>query len=153
IAQAILGALVVALVWNIAVVVLPTEPWRRGVASFAALAAAFDPFSISLGAMVLSETLFTAALIAAVWFGANAARRETSWTFWSVGAGALAAVAVLARPSGLLLALIGLAAFARKRGAKQSLLAVIAFILMTTPWVLRNVVVYHAFVPTTLNVG
>jgi len=153
IAQAFLGALVVALIWNLGAIVSKGDPALRGAVFFAALAAALDPFSISLNAMVLSETLFSVAMIAAVWSGAKAGRTEGARALWPIGAGALSAVAVLARPSGLLLAFIGLGAVARRWGVGKSVLAVLAFVLVMSPWVVRNAARYCAFVPTTLNVG
>ena len=153
IAQAILGALVVVLIWNLGAVVSHGDPALRGAAFFAALAAALDPFSISLSAMVLSETLFTAAMVAAVWCGARACRTEVARALWLIGAGALSAVAVLARPSGLLLALMGLIAVSRRWGRTKSLQAALAFVLVMSPWVVRNAARYGELVPTTLNVG
>ena len=64
IAQALLGALVVGMVWSLAQSMFAGDSLLRHAAIWAGLVAAFDPFSISLGAMVLSETLFTAAFVA-----------------------------------------------------------------------------------------
>lgn len=153
-AQAILGALIVGMIWSLATSLFGQDSPLRSAAAFSALAAALDPFSISVGAMVLSETLFTAALVASVWCGMKSlSLRDKSEIGWTVGAGLAAGIAVMARPSGLLLAPIGLLAVARKWGVKNSLIAVVAFSAVLAPWIVRNATIYRMLIPTTLNVG
>jgi 4-amino-4-deoxy-L-arabinose transferase-like glycosyltransferase len=154
VAQAILGALIVGMVWSLARFCFSDVLALRGTAWFAALFAAFDPFAVAVGSTVLAETLFTAAMVAAIWFGMNAWNADhRSGGGWTLGAGMMAGIAVLARPSGLLLAPLGLAFVALQWRLHRSLLAVLGFALVLSPWIIRNAAVYGAFVPTTLNVG
>jgi 4-amino-4-deoxy-L-arabinose transferase-like glycosyltransferase len=152
-AQAILGALVVWMIASLGASIFTAEPVFRNAATFAAFFAALDPFSIPIGAMILSETLFTAALVTSVWCGAKALVADRNRIGWIIGAAVSAGVAVLARPSGLLLAPIGLAAMATRWGFRNSLIAVVAFGAILAPWVVRNASLYQRFIPTTLNVG
>jgi 4-amino-4-deoxy-L-arabinose transferase-like glycosyltransferase len=153
IAQALLGALVVGMVWSLAQSMFAGDSMLRHAAIWAGLVAAFDPFSISLGAMILSETLFTVALVASVWCAMKSVEGERNRSVWVIAAGVAAGFAVLVRPSGLLLVPIGLIAIGRRWGLRNAFVSIAAFALVMTPWVIRNANVYHAFVPTTLNVG
>jgi len=154
IVQSLLGALIVGMVWSFGTSMFGAESSLRHSAALAGFVAALDPFSISLGAMILSETLFTAALVASVWCAMKSLERDRNRSAsWVIAAGAAAGIAVLVRPSGLLLAPIGCLTVARRWGLKNALISIVAFALVMTPWVIRNANVYHAFVPTTLNVG
>ena len=148
-AQAILGGLIAATTWSVANRLIGDDPAFNGTAAIAGLSAAIDPFAIAIAAWVLSETLFTAALMAVIWL-ATSTRIGIGR---SVLIGAMAGVAVLARPSGLLLAPFGLILVGRRWGMAKSMTAVVAFTVLLSPWIFRNWRLYDRFVPTTLNVG
>jgi hypothetical protein len=154
-AQALLGGLVAGMTWFIANQLFEDDSKLAIGATFASTAAMLDPFATAISAMVLSETLFTAALVATIWCGMNlgALSRSERRLSFAVFAGLMAGAAVLVRPSGLLLAPIGLAFVVRRWGMAKSLAATTAFIVVLSPWIVRNYAVYGRFVPTTLNVG
>lgn len=146
VAQALLAAAVSAMVFALGCRLFGTESTAP---AFAAMLSAVDPFAAAVSSMVLAETLFTASFVAAVWCGSNASRG----TGWCIAAGIMAGIAVMARPSGLLLVPIGLVFLVWKWGWKCGVGAAVAFSAVMTPWIARNVNVYGKFVPTTLNVG
>ena len=111
---------------------------------------------ISATGRLLSESLFTALLMAAVWL-ASLAWREPARTRPGVAAlaGSVFGFAVLTR--GVLLPFVFLivlaAAVAHRRLPRGTVPFVMAFLVVLTPWTLRNLRVHDAFVPVTTQVG
>jgi len=125
--QVLLGVASVVLTYLIA-----EAMWGSAPASLAALMLAVAPMTGRYAAVVLTETLFTFLLVAAVW----------CWTRERYAvAGALLGLATLARASSLPFVLaLGGAALIPVRGVprRQLLIASAAALLTIAPWVLRN---------------
>jgi 4-amino-4-deoxy-L-arabinose transferase-like glycosyltransferase len=122
------------------------ELWGRRLALIAAAVAALYPALAVLGVALLSEPLFVALELGAVYAALRARRGRLGWT---AAAGVLCGLAVLTRANGAVL-LVPLA-LAVPRRAIPLLLAGAA--LAVAPWTLRNLEVLHARVPVSTDLG
>jgi 4-amino-4-deoxy-L-arabinose transferase-like glycosyltransferase len=153
VANAVLGALAVALVGLIA-----AELWGGRAARACALVAAIYPSLPILALTLESETLFVAVVMAAV-YALLRLRRSDDCRRWAVAAGAAAGLAVLTRANGAAVLLpLALGAWhrrprwtARALAAPMAILATAALIVM--PWAVRNALVMHSFVPVSTDLG
>lgn len=123
-----------------------------GTAMAAAVFCLLDPYAVALCAFELSESFSTFLTVLCV---ALALKRTRLCATMS---GITAGIAVLARPSGALLAPLAAGAWwmaspQRDVVRKRVPIAASAFLVTLLPWWIRNAVVLGAFVPTTLNVG
>ena len=135
IAQALLGALTAVMVFLIARALLNTQ-W----AFIAALFYALHPGAIASASAILSETLFTALLVCAIWVLSGALRNDR--LVLTVLAGLIMGLAILCRSVVLLLPLLlsGIIFFqqrSQRRFAHGLVLTVIA-LLVVTPWSVRS---------------
>lgn len=145
--------------------VLLTGLWAGRVAGAragwcAASLAACYPGAVALSVFVLSEALFCPLLIAQLftWSLADAqlanSRRAVAWAAVS---GVFAGAATLCRPSWLLFTpvLAVLWVLSGRASTRRSAAAVMLgiFVVTLVPWWVRNYLVVHRFVPTTLQVG
>lgn len=151
--QAALGALSVVLLAGLARRALPSAD-RRAVWVAAALLA-FDPLSIGMSGLLLSEALYAPLLLAALWGLAAAWDGRGRWGRASLAAGAALGAGVMVRPSAVPLIpalLLGWLAFAPRRRAALAgcLLAAMAAAAVMGPWWARNAAIYGRFVPTAL---
>jgi 4-amino-4-deoxy-L-arabinose transferase-like glycosyltransferase len=130
-----------------------------GVALTAAWLAAFDPLLVFFSGYLLTETTFTAALLAAMI--ASAAWLKTPRPGRAAGAGMLWGLASLTRPTALALPLVvagwawaplGLTVAPRDR-VRQLLVLALGVVLVVGPWTIRNAIALHAFVPVTTGGG
>jgi 4-amino-4-deoxy-L-arabinose transferase-like glycosyltransferase len=131
----------------------------RAVGRLAGAIAAVDPLLVFFSGYLLTETAFTAALLAALlasaeWIKAPGRRR-------AFGAGLLWGLATLTRPTALALPAVvaawawvplGLAVNTRER-ARQLLVLALGVVLAVAPWTLRNAAALGAFVPVTTGGG
>jgi 4-amino-4-deoxy-L-arabinose transferase-like glycosyltransferase len=151
--NALLGAAAVALIALIAL-----EVWGPRVALVAGLVAAIYPSLAVLGVALLSEPLFVALELAALYAVLRRRRPGGSWG-WLVAAGVLCGLAILTRANGaVLLVPLCLAVWtARPRRRLRSLAApatvVAAAALTVLPWTARNADVLHAPVPVATDLG
>jgi 4-amino-4-deoxy-L-arabinose transferase-like glycosyltransferase len=153
VAQAFVGAAIVALIGILALLV-----WgpRTGLIA-TALAAVYVPL-ILIGGAVMSEPLFDVAMLAAT-IAAVLHRRSPHRYRYAVLTGVLTGLAILTRANAIIL-LVPLA-FAvwdgRPRRAWRSLgppAALVAAALVTlVPWTIRNAEQLHAFVPVSTQLG
>lgn len=154
--QALLGTLAVAM---LAVLVRLIAGRAAGLAAL--VLGAFYPPLIITSSVTLSEALFIpleiAALLTTVWSARSAQRRR----WWLLLAGVLVGLAILARPVGALLlipiALVlwptaGKGAPALGRLAQIAVVGAVAA-LVVTPWLVRDAVKFHHFVPVTIESG
>jgi 4-amino-4-deoxy-L-arabinose transferase-like glycosyltransferase len=154
--QAVLGAVAVGLIWLIAM-----ELFGASVALTAGALAAVYPPLVLVGSSLMSEPLFIALALGAVYAALRARRDEGGWR-WLLAAGALGGLSSATRESGLVL-LIGLCWMVwpgigrpgRFRSAAirgpAIILAVVALVL--TPWAIRNQTTFHRFEPLTTGTG
>lgn len=153
--QALLGTVTCAGVFGIARLLEP-QSLPSGSAILALGLATIEPYAIAIGALVLSETLFTTLLVLGAWvaIGASRATGRRGSFLWCV-AGVLAGAAILVRPSALALVVIAsIAGLVTRsltwRGAAAALLGAV---VVMAPWWIRNALVLGRWVPTALNVG
>lgn len=148
-----LGAVAVGLLGLIAL-----ELWGPRVALVAAGVAALYPSLAILGVALLSEPLFVALELGAL-YAVLRRRRPGAGRSWLVLAGVLCGLAVLTRANGgVLLLPLALAAWTRRpRWSARALAApaaiVVAAVATVAPWTVRNVVVLRAAVPVATDLG
>ncbi len=150
--EAGLGAIAVLLTGLIA-----TRLWGPRVGLIAAAIAAVDPPLVLVGSSLLSESLFIPLLLAAVW--AALIFRDSRRLRWAALAGALVGLSALTRGNGAFLIIpIGCLLWTgRPRFTRPALrapaLALATTVLMLVPWTIRNLEVFHRFVPIASETG
>jgi 4-amino-4-deoxy-L-arabinose transferase-like glycosyltransferase len=150
--NAALGAVAVLLLFLVA-----RRLFSDRVALVAAGIAAVYPPLVMLSLELYSEPLFIDLMLGAV---LTALRfRDDPRLRWALATGALAGMATLTRPNGVVLVLI-LGVWAlwlppRRRVAALAapVAAVLAAILVIAPWTIRNQIVFNEFVPLTTGTG
>jgi 4-amino-4-deoxy-L-arabinose transferase-like glycosyltransferase len=152
--QCVAGAIVPLLVYS-----LGSSLFGGTAGRLSGVLAAIHPLLIFFSGYLLTETVFSLALLAALVVSAE--WLKTPRPGRALGAGLLWGVAALARPPALLLpALVaawawrplGLALSAGDR-RRQAALLFAGAALVVGPWTVRNAVVMHAFVPVTTGAG
>ena len=152
--QCVAGALVPLLAYS-----LGAAMFGGGTGRVAGVLAAMNPLLVFFSGYLLTETVFSMCLLAALI--ASAEWVKTPRPGRATGAGLLWGIAALARPPALLLpALVaawawrplGLTLRAADRGRQVALLFAGAAIVIA-PWTLRNAMVMNAFVPITTGAG
>jgi 4-amino-4-deoxy-L-arabinose transferase-like glycosyltransferase len=149
--QAVLGTLTVALIGLLAL----RLGGRRSALGAMAIAALFPPL-ILLDTSLATETLFLPLVLGAVLAALEARGRESLG--WTLAAGALAGLAILARANGALLLLpllllVWPGRHAGLPGLKRPALLLAAAALAVAPWTVRNAVVMDEFIPVSLQAG
>ncbi len=120
---------------------------RERIATMVALILAFEPLAVHLATKVVSETLFTALFLASVTLLFDYLKEARGKTL--VYAGGMLALATLVRPTVQYLPLLFILAVfwtSRKqigRAARHSLVFCAVFLLVLSPWVIRNFLVFH----------
>ena len=151
---ALLGAITVG-----GIILFTLQTFGKPASLCAGLLAAFHPGAISMSILVLSEAPFGPLMIGnlLLWrWGTkcNALGRSLSIAWL---AGCIAGLAVLARPSWLLFApfagLLQFAVFRDRRTVGFGLAMLAGFVLVMSPWWVRNYRTTGRFVLTTLQVG
>jgi hypothetical protein len=152
---AVLGTLTVGLIMYWA-----GRMWGASAIWPAGLLSALYPGAIVMSVLVLSEMLFCPLMLGnlILWLLAVEARETAPMRWRALGAGCLAALATLTRPSWLLFfpgaAVVGGLFFPpRRRQWSVSAWMALAFLVTMLPWWVRNYQVTGHFVPTTLQVG
>lgn len=147
IAGALLGTLVVLLVW-----LLGRRVVGERAAWWAALAAALVPSLAWIHAGLLSETLYLPLVLAAVLLVVRLAETP-SWR-WAAGAGVVLGASVMTRTNGLVVVLPLLAgAWAARRSWRDCAVLLAGFALALAPWTIRNAVVFGEFLPLGTQPG
>jgi 4-amino-4-deoxy-L-arabinose transferase-like glycosyltransferase len=123
------------------------------VALIALTLAAVYPVLVELSAVLVAENLMTALILAAT-LAALRARRSAHPMRWIAGAGVLTGLATLTHVNSfLIVAPLAFAAWRVRRGWLAPALTVAAALLTLTPWIVRNAVVMHSFIPVTDESG
>lgn len=172
--QAVLGTLSVWIVFQLTREVAGPAPEQRGwtVPLAAALIAAVEPYTVFLSPLILSEAVFVPLMLAslwgmaALWNGPGAVTRRRTLLI-APGIGASLAAAVLVRPSWSLFVplMLGIWIVTSLRPAKLgqagelarrlrvSGVVTLGFVVVMSPWWIRNYGIYGRFVPTALWTG
>lgn len=151
--QAVLGTVTVALVGLVAL-----EAFGATTALIALALAAFYPVLIGLSATLVAENLLTALILASIWTALRARRARRRYR-WISATGALVGLAALTHENGLLVLIPLIAAVwtTRPRFSRRALAAPAALIaaaaLTITPWIVRNAVELHRFIPVSDESG
>jgi 4-amino-4-deoxy-L-arabinose transferase-like glycosyltransferase len=162
-AQAMLGALTVWLVYKLTARLTGATSWV--IALSAAVLAAIDPYSVVTSALILSEAVFIPLMLASLWglaviwpSGKEAPTKR--WRLPAIGAGLAFGAAVLVRPSwtlfvpATLLAWLVVSASGKRLIAfKGTVVILLAASAVMAPWWIRNARVFGRFVPTALWMG
>lgn len=154
--QAVAAQLVVGAATAVLVYYLARHYFGNKTAVIAAAIFAVHPIYVWTSRVVLSETLATFLVAAALLAYARASRGSAAY---AVVTGLLLAAAALCRSSLLVVALVLTAglAFYRMGGwavrARTVALVAAAFLALTGLWTYRNYRVFGAFIPSTLNAG
>lgn len=150
--QALLGGAAVAL---LGVVAWQLWGWRVAIAA-AAVGALYAPLAV-LGLGLVSEPLFVVLELGAL--AAALAQRRAGGRRWAAVAGVLLGATTLTRNNGVVLALplVLLVWTGRPRWSRRALAAPAVLLataaLAILPWLVRNAVVFDAFVPVATNFG
>ncbi len=148
--QAILGSFTCLLIYALAKSVA-----NRRVGLLAALAASFYPLFLYMGGLLYSETLALLLLVAALYLFTTIMKHK-SWAR-ALFAGILLAASVLTNPLGALLIpilLVGLLmAQGWRDGFRYGIVLSLGALLVLTPWVVRNFVVFDRFIPLSSLAG
>ncbi len=152
-AQAVLGTLVVGFVGLIAL-----ELFGVDLALLAMALAAIYPAMIELSSVLVAETLMVVFELAAVW-SALRLRRSRDPLRWAAAAGVCAGLATLTHVNAILLVIpLGVAAAATtpvigRRQMGGPAVVIVCTLLTLTPWLVRDELVMHRFVPITDEAG
>jgi 4-amino-4-deoxy-L-arabinose transferase-like glycosyltransferase len=155
ISQAVVGTVTVALIGLVALEAFGAEV---GVAALAL--AAIYPVLIETSSVLVAENLLIALELAAVYCGLRI-RRAAHPYWWTVLAGVLAGLAALVHQDGVVLvlplAIAAWSALAARTSRIRALVApaamIVAFVLTIVPWMVRNAVELHRFVPISDQAG
>jgi len=151
-------------------------PLRSTVPLYAAAFAALDPYSVAISELLLSEALFIPLMLLLLWGLATLWRmidepepdraRVAPWRagLLALLTGTAGGAAVLTRPSfalflpavllGWLIACVpGRDRYRRSAAWRGSVLVLVGFVLVMSPWWIRNARIYGRFVPTSLWLG
>jgi 4-amino-4-deoxy-L-arabinose transferase-like glycosyltransferase len=129
--------------------------WRTGLG--AGWIAALWPLLALSGAAPLADAPTAWIVVAAAWMLLLAAKRRS--VGWALGAGALVGASCWLRANAMLLVFfwaLALLLFVQAQWRRRALLSAavtLAAMLVIVPVVVRNVIAFHAFVPTGLGAG
>jgi 4-amino-4-deoxy-L-arabinose transferase-like glycosyltransferase len=151
--EAVLGAIAVLLICLIGIRVL-----GRTAGLLAGVIAALYPPLVLVGSSLLAESVFIPLMLGGVWAALNA-RAGAHRLRWAIVSGVLVGLASLARANGivLLVPVWFLVWELRPRWSWPSLQAPLAMLAATVvtliPWTVRDISVFHRFVPLTTDTG
>jgi 4-amino-4-deoxy-L-arabinose transferase-like glycosyltransferase len=129
--------------------------WRTGL--WGGWIAALWPLLALLGAAPLADAPTAWLIVGAAWLLLLAAKRQS--VAWAIGAGVLVGASCWLRANAMLLVFfwaLALLFFVRaswRRRVLMSAAVIFAALLVIAPVVARNVIAFHAFVPTGLGAG
>jgi 4-amino-4-deoxy-L-arabinose transferase-like glycosyltransferase len=145
VSQAVLGTVTVGLVGLVAL-----EAFGPGVALIALAIAACYPVFVELSGTVYAENLLIPLELGAVWAALRVRRCEHPY-IWVAVSGLLCGLAILTHLNAIVLLVALLPAVWRTRRAPALLVAATA--LTVAPWMIRDAVVLHTFVPVSDETG
>lgn len=144
ISQAVVGTITVGLLGLVAL-----EAFGPTVALIALGLGAIYPVLIELSAVLVAENLLTALVLAAIW-AALRARRSLRPYGWLAASGLFTGLAVLAHVNAIVIVIpLMVAAWRTRRGVLAPAVLVTATVLTLVPWLVRDAVTMHRFVPVS----
>lgn len=149
--EALIGTAIVVLIGLVAL-----ECFGESVALLALVIAAIYPVFVELSTVIVAENLLVAFELGAVWCTLRA--RRSRHAGWTVATGVMIGLAALAHVNGLLLALplgVGLAQLPGVGGPRRTgpVMMLCAVAVTLAPWLIRDAVVLHRFVPISDQTG
>ena len=149
--QALLAALTIAGAYGVARTLA-----GRAAGIAAAIIAALDPFQVAMSGQAMTETLFGFFLVTGVFFLVTSIPRPSLMR--ALLAAFAIALAGMTRPVGWALAAMPIFLCLLREGTVlrrvgRALLVVAVCGVVAVPWIVRNWVRFHAFIPTTTNGG
>jgi 4-amino-4-deoxy-L-arabinose transferase-like glycosyltransferase len=128
------------------------------IAMISAALVAFWPALLSSTTFVLSETLTTFLLMATIYASIRQWRGDHSNQRWAAASGLFWGLTALCHPSVLLVPIpfLPLALAQKENCRKKTYLVLVSLcccLLLQAPWVIRNALAFHAFIPTNTNSG
>ncbi len=153
ITEVLIGTLIVGLIGLVA-----SELFGVDLALLSMALAAIYPALIELSTVVTAENLLTALMLAAI-YAALRARRAHDPMRWTGAAGILIGLASLTHANGIVLALPlafavrGLRTAVERRPLPAPALLIAVALATVAPWVIRDAVDLHTFVPVTDEAG
>ncbi len=151
IVQALLSTLTCFMIY-----LLGKEIANQKVGLLAALVTGIYPANVLTVSMIMSETFFTFLLVVMILLLTKAVRNKKNISFLSVGVTlgllSLCKPAVLLYPL-FLLVIIWIFYENKVQSLRLLIVMLAAFLLILTPWMIRNQIVFHNFVPVTTNGG
>jgi len=148
--QALLHTASATLVFLLAKKLIPGE--RESVFRLFSVAVfGFHPDLIQMAAMLMTETLFIFLMLASVYCVLSYLSRPRVEA--AIPAATILALAILTRPTALVLLGIFAVALIWRRSLKTLLVVLLIQVVLIGPWTLRNYRLYHSFVLTTAAGG
>lgn len=145
--QALLHAITAYLIFLICREIFRENSKKIGL--IAAILFGFHPDLIEISAMLMTETLYLFWIVLAIYFFVKFFNEPDKLKF-SVLLALSLGIAVLNRPSAALFLPIILIFYLIQKRYKAMMIFLLLFILCLVPWTIRNYLVYHRFIPTTL---
>lgn len=146
--QAMLGTVTVGVVGLLAL-----EAFGETLALIALALAAVYPALIELSGTLVAENLMTPLVLGATWAALRATRSVRPYR-WIAAAGALVGLGTLSHVNAIVLLLpLAAAAWSARRAARAPVLLLATALIVITPWIVRNAIELHRFVPVTDETG
>jgi 4-amino-4-deoxy-L-arabinose transferase-like glycosyltransferase len=152
-ANAVLGAVIVGLIWLIG-----RQLWDARVGLVAAALAAVWPPLFMLNSALMSEALFVTLELAVVATALAARARRGDWR-WAALCGLFCGLATLTRSNGILVAVpavFGVWVVRSRftlRGLRAPAVLALVTVLTIVPWTIRNASAFHQLVPVSTQSG
>jgi Dolichyl-phosphate-mannose-protein mannosyltransferase len=148
ISQAVLGTATVALIGLVGL-----ELFGETVALIALGVAAVYPVLVELSAAIVAENLMTTLILAATWTALRA-RRSAHPYRWIAATGVLTGLATLAHVNSIVIIIpLAVAAWRARPAWPAPALALACALVTLVPWIVRDAVELHTFIPVTDESG
>lgn len=133
--------------------------YKKQIASLAYILVLFCPFLWFLAKMLFTETLFTFLVTLSILLITVALERNSYWLFFT--SGLITGIALLTRPTlsllpiflVLLIILAGIKKDKFSSLVKKNIVYITAVMLIWSPWIIRNYIVFKEFIPLTAGIS
>lgn len=125
------------------------KEYGKQIGILAAALFGLHPDLIEISAMLMTETLYLFLITLIIWLFVELYQDPTK-KFISISLGFVLGLAILSRPPVLLFVPIILFFYVWHRHFKEGVIFLLFLILAVTPWVIRNYIIFHQFILTTL---